>query len=611
MADTDTTAEEVPEWKMLARQAASEMTISEARDVLDITPTDDNSDITGVPFPIEEDDVVPGPLDPLRALGNLPTSIANNLSGAVTGIKDIYDNPEEYANLAVSFFEDAGESLPTLPQMFSDPKGAVQRLGQIQEKGSPAQAFTGGVVEDVKSKALNPRKAIVEDPSLLGAPANMAARAVGAGNFFKLLKRIPEVGKAALAVPKTAEDMGVFISKHLTSMTTGVAADSFDIAYRSGRQGRQSPAYSALVAARRTDKRTEDIADTYFKVEDQLKREMGDQYIEDFGKLKIKDGQNLDLLDIHSKLSDVVRKWDMEIRQVNGEWKLFRGEGLSGLPFGKGELKAIEGALNTFKEAMVTGNNSIKNVDFLKKKFSNLIETKRKHRPLKKFKVQLVDVIRKELREKVDGYETLTGNWQKSQEVLDDIAESFKTGSTTKQRISAITQLIRDNPSNSYSRKLMKEIDDSFGINITEEVAGIEAGAAFPKGLIARGAGAAALTAGLVRSAGMLALFPITSPRFMSMMFGGMGIASKKLDNIVSEAWKFANKHDLVMEGATYGDVVNMMIDGLTDQAIAVRKEEIEEKERSRKAFSTLNNTGIPSDVFDRLTPNPTQRDAI
>lgn len=570
--------------------------------VMDVLP----DELPEVPFPEPEE--LSDVYQPFRMLGNIPQNISNMLASPLVGAKQVYENLDDYKEITRSYFEEIGKDYAATGMLQSGNPELAQEtsdLGLLENGNSPAQAFTQGIMDNTLNAIKNPRKTIVDNPvdAMIGGAA--------ATNVMRRMKGMPAVTNmlpdmAATAL-RTGEDVVEWLGGQAERVLTGADSDVFSIAYRAGKQGKHSPDFVVYDMARQAQSRPKDIADYILEAQDRVKTEKDEVYKQRLSQLKIKDGKKLSNVEIFTELVDVLDERGMEIyvdpkkakqlKQLKGHPHFVelrpKVEGKS-LPFRKSENKAIEEQLSSFILSIRYNLNDIETLDELKKSFGSMLNSKRKNKPLQRFKNDLMDKIRTHLNDRVEGYEEMTSEFHQESKLMEAMSESFKTGSTDRERILAMTRVMRGNkiPS-SVANEILDKIDNRYNMNLREAIAGLESSDWQPRGLLGRAAGISFLT---VLDPKMLILLPLASPRSAGMLLSNLGIYSGKLEKALGHLYDFAKKHDAFIEGATYADVAKMA--AMTAPEIEQHKALLKKRAELR---NVLENSNIPNEMREQL----------
>ena len=538
---------------------------------------------------------------------------AGDIASAIQNAPDILRDNLQMAKAMVTSTDPAKEILSFLAGV---PGDVFVRGGPVALDGKPSNK-TQLMFQDLKESLIdNPRKTFVENGDeilglLIGGPSGVARglgkKTVGQSIGNQVRRGLKGVANSPLSRPVslayngTAESLKSLVT-WLPTYPTGVDARAFRLAYESGRGGKNSSAYKSFKNAQRNvnDDQVEGLADTLVKQASELKEEAANAYKSDLAKITLKEELSTEemLTDVTKKLFDdhnlrfkvgINEKGATDINVLFGPRKHKQATEVgSTMELLKSDQTTIQELIGHLLEVHKRGNNSIEAMHNLRRNLDNVVYSARLtgETQAEAAAKTVREVVRKQLSERVDGYDAAMKGYQEAADFLEEMSDAFVTSGKKETIMGTMTRVLERRPNKERQQRILKALDAKFGGNLEEAIAGISTADLVGKGLVGRAAGASA-----VLNPEFLTLLPFTMPRVMGSFFAGLGVKFNQAEKALKRIWDEAEKRPgLVTEGLSYFEVSQRL--QMSDAELEVLQQEDEAKKNIEQA---LKDKGLPN----------------
>ena len=502
------------------------------------------------PFKYNPVDTDLGTMNMLRMIGNTPYSALKTAEAFYEAGKD----PLEVGKVLIEASQGAADI-------------ALSPLGVGAPDSERAQLARelGTFFAD---RVMNPGRTIVEDPvgGLLDLSAFGGAlpKATKAGALAQGMNPARMGAESLQGIRGVTQKAGNWAAEQLASMPTGFDPGHFRQMRKSAREGRRGESIGAL----REQIGSQNVLKSFDDAIDNLVEVKRTEYQSQLPNIKMKaDAEPLSLGQVRNNLLD----------ELEDTWRIELTPDETGKPILDAEAFGDSKIASTAQQRRVKrlvdelykwNDDSIEGMDILKQRIWEITESSPRFSKSNAIVKEVFGDIRKQLGDKVEGYDKLTGDFESISKSQILFKRVLGAGNENPEvTLSKLTGVMKDSPTSELRKQILNELERLGGKSIIDQVAGLDLSQWSPKGIVGKsaawglvsgvGVGAAVVDPALL---GALAFLPLTSPRVMGEFFSALGAKQR----IVDKVEKFV--------GGIYSKLPsNAMVDGLTIGA-AIKK---------------------------------------
>ena len=408
--------------------------------------------------------------------------------------------------------------------------GAGKLVGEIAGTAGAGGALANGtrmgfaVAGKAVPTAVQPLLSAISSGGLSAKGAGLATRAVGgaingglsaglvnpedAGTGAMIGGALPVAVKVAGEAGKLAGRATSSLAKNTLGMTTGAGAETFDTAYRAGKEGGTS-----FLDNMRGNVEMTDVLDSAKDALSKMRVERGNQYRS--GMVDIaKDKTVIDFAPIEKAVGSLKTMGSFKGQVINKN--------------AAGTVDEVAGLVDEWKSLNPAEYHTPEGLDALKKAIGDIRDATQFGTPGRRAADTAYNSVKAQIDMQAPTYAKVMKDYSQASDTLTEIEKSLSLGNKAAADTSMrkLQSLMRNNVNTNYGNRLnlAKTLEDK-GADILPAVAGQAASSFTPRGLqglAATGAGVASLTNPI-----SLAALPFTSPRLMGELSYGLGAMNR------------------------------------------------------------------------------------